>query len=144
MADSSRHDPGVVAQRLDHLFRTVHPKNRAPYTYQEVADGINTAAGEKIISPSYLWQLRKGTRAEPSHNRLAAIAKFFGVPLTYFTDDQTARETDEQLELLVALRDQGVQHLAMRAAGLSAGSLQAILAMIENARKIEKLPEGPA
>ncbi|SEG49129.1 hypothetical protein SAMN04489712_105516 [Thermomonospora echinospora] len=83
-------DPGPIARRLDHLFRTVHPRDRGPYTHKEAAEAINAAAGEQVISPAYLWQLRKGTRTEPGHKRLVAIAKFFGVDVTYFTDDQTA------------------------------------------------------
>lgn len=135
--------PGVLASRLDHLFATVHPKDRGPYTYKEAAEAINRAAGEKIISPNYLWQLRKGERTEPSHNRLVAIAKFFGVDVSYFSDDEVAERTDDQLELVTALRDQGVRNLAVRASGLSTESLQAILGMVEQARRIEGLPGQP-
>ena len=43
----------------------------------------------------------------------------------------------------MALRDQGVRNLAVRAAGLSTGSLQAILGMVEQARRLEGLPDDP-
>lgn len=136
--------PGVVARRLDHLFRTVRPGNRGPFTHKEVADAINAHAGARIISPNYLWQLRKGERTEPSHSRLVAISRFFGVDVSYFSDDDAAGRADEQLELLAAIRDQGVRRIALRAAGLSPGSLRAILAMIENARELEGLPGDQA
>lgn len=142
MSDEPGSGPGVLARRLDHLFRTVHPGSGDPFTYKQVADAINADAGSKIISPNYLWQLRKGERTEPSHSRLVAIARFFGVDVSYFSDDQAAERTDEQLELVTALRDQGVRRIALRAAGLSPGSLRAILAMIENARQIERLPDA--
>jgi ESX-1-secreted protein regulator len=134
----------VIAERLDHLFATVHPKGRGPYTLQEAADAINEAAGTKLISPNYLWQLRNGQRTEPSHSRLAAIANFFGVDIAYFSDAETARRTDEQLSLLAAMRNAGVRGVALRAAGLSERSLETVKAVIENARRLEGLPDDPA
>ncbi len=131
----------VIAQRLEHLFATVHPPGRGPYTLREAADGINAAAGTRLISYTYLSQLRNGQRTEPSHSRLAAIARFFGVDVRYFSDDETARQTDEQLEFLAAMRDSGVRAVAIRAAGLSETSLQAVKALIENARRLEHLDD---
>lgn len=134
---------GVLAQRLDHLFSTVHPPDRGPYTLREAAEAINQTAGSKVMSAAYLAQLRNGQRTEPSHSRLAAIGRFFGVDVQYFSDDATARRTDEQLALLVELRDSKVRGIALRAAGLSDASLEAVRAVIENARRLEGLPEDP-
>lgn len=131
----------VIAERLNHLFATVHPAGRGPYKLREVADAINAEAGSSIISAAYLSQLRRGERAEPSHSRLAAIARFFGVDVEYFSDQATAEEADRQLELLVAMRDSGVRSVALRAAGLSEESLAAIRAVIDNARRLEGLPD---
>ena len=145
VGDSTRES--VIAGRLDHLFATVHPAGRGPYTLREVADAINAEAGENIISAAYLSQLRTGQRAEPSHSRLSAIARFFGVEIDYFSSETAAGEADRQLEFLVAMRDAGVRSVALRAAGLSEASLAAIGAVIENARRLEGLPEdgsGPA
>jgi transcriptional regulator with XRE-family HTH domain len=138
--DAPGTEPGMLAKRLERLFATVHPPGRGPYSTREAAEAINEAADRPLLSYNYLYQLRRGTKAEPGHTRLAAIAKFFEVPVTYFSDDEAASEIDEQLELLAALRDQGVRHIAFRAAGLSPGSLRAILAVIENARRLEGLP----
>jgi transcriptional regulator with XRE-family HTH domain len=71
----------VIAERLNHLFETVHP----PYTPSEVADAINAQAGVKIISAAYLSRLQTGQRAEPSDSRLVAIARFFGVDIDYLS-----------------------------------------------------------
>jgi transcriptional regulator with XRE-family HTH domain len=131
----------VIARRLDHLFGTVHPPGRGPYTLREVAEAINQTAGTKLISVAYLSQLRRGQRTEPSHSRLAAIATFFGVDVRYFSDDQAAQRTDEQLDMLAVMRDSGVRSVALRAAGLSETSLQAVRAVIENARRLEGLDE---
>jgi transcriptional regulator with XRE-family HTH domain len=139
------HDPGVLARRLEHLFTTVHPRDRGPYTLREVAEAINETAGEQLISAAYLSQLRNGIKTEPSHSRLLAIAKFFGVDVAYFSDEQVAERTDEQLALLVALKDQAVREIATRAAGLSTSSLSVILGVIENTRRLEGLADdtGP-
>jgi transcriptional regulator with XRE-family HTH domain len=134
----------VIAERLDHLLTTVHPAGRGPFTLREVADAINAEAGANIMSAAYLSQLRNGQRAEPSHSRLAAIAKFFGVDIEYFSDSVAADEADRQLEFLTAMRDAGVRSVALRAAGLSEASLTAVRAVIENARRLEGLPDGDA
>ncbi|MEU9889991.1 helix-turn-helix transcriptional regulator [Sphaerisporangium sp. NPDC051017] len=134
-------EPGVLAQRLDHLFKTVHPKGRGPYTLREAARQINEEAGKAIISAAYLSQLRTGEKTRPSYERLSAIARFFGVDVTYFADDEVAVRTDSQLALIAAIRDSGVRELALRASGLSPETLKAILGMVEQARKIEGLPD---
>jgi hypothetical protein len=69
----------VLTDRLDHLFRTVHPRGGGPFTPAEVAEAINTAAGEKVISSTYVWQLRTGRRDNPTLRHLSALATFFGV-----------------------------------------------------------------
>ena len=49
------------AERLDHLFRTVHPQGRGEYSYREVAKAIEDSGGP-TISASYLHQLRTGVK----------------------------------------------------------------------------------
>jgi transcriptional regulator with XRE-family HTH domain len=132
--------PGIVAQRLEHLFQTVHPRDREPYSNRDVAEEINRRAGTHVISATYLWQLRTGKRDDPTHSRLSAVADFFGVSPMYFYDDAVAERADEQMELLSVLRDEGVRHMALRADGLSAKSLAAITRMIEHSRELEGLP----
>ena len=131
----------VLAERLDLLFETVHPAGRGPYTLREAADAINAEAGETIISAAYLSQLRNGKREEPSHSRLAAIARFFGVDVEYFSGSAPAADAARQAEALAAMQDPGVRAIALRARGLSEPSLAAVLAVIENARRLENLPD---
>ena len=131
----------VLAERLDRLFETVHPAGRGPYSLREVADAINDKAGETIISAAYLSQLRAGQRTEPSHSRLVAIARFFGVGVDYFSDEVSAEDASRQTEVAAAMRDAGVRAIALRAHGLSESSLAAVLAVIENARRLENLPD---
>jgi transcriptional regulator with XRE-family HTH domain len=131
----------VLAERLNHLFATVHPPDRKPYTLREAADAINAEAGVPVISVSYLSQLRAGQRTEPSHSRLMAIARFFGVDVDYFSGEVAAEDAGRQAELLAVMRDAGVRSIALRAHGLSESSLAAVRAVIENARRLEQLPD---
>jgi transcriptional regulator with XRE-family HTH domain len=131
----------TLAEKLDRLFRTVHPRNRPEISYEDVAQAIRSRGGP-TISATYLWQLRKGVRDNPTKKHLEAIADFFGVPPAYFFEDEDAERIDAELELLAALRDASVRQMAMRAFGLSAESLTAIREMIERVRQLEGLPNG--
>ena len=79
MAEQSDARRERLADRLDRLFRTVHPKDRGPYTPAELAETVNEAAGERVISSTYVWQLRTGRRDNPTQRHLSALAAFFGV-----------------------------------------------------------------
>ena len=131
---------GLLADRLDRLFRTVHPRDRGPYTPAEVAEAINKAAGGKVISSTYVWQLRTGRRDNPTHRHLSALAAFFGVSPMYFFDDAEADRDAIPPELITALKDGELREMTLRAAGLSSRSLQAIKDMIESARTVEGMP----
>jgi transcriptional regulator with XRE-family HTH domain len=141
MPRQTRPPEGLFAERLDHLFRTVHPKDRGPYTPAEVADAINEAAGERVVSGTYLWLLRTGQRDNPTMKHLIAIARFFTVPPTYFFPDDAMRQDAVPAELAAALSDDHVREMALRAAGLSDRSLMAITDMINSARTVEGLPD---
>jgi transcriptional regulator with XRE-family HTH domain len=128
---------GLLSDRLDHLFRTVHLKDRGPYTHAEVAEAINQAAGDDVISATYVWQLRTGRRDNPTKKHLSALAAFFGVSPMYFFDEAEAGRDAVPAELVTALKDDAVREMALRAAGLSDRSLKAISEMIESARAVE-------
>jgi transcriptional regulator with XRE-family HTH domain len=106
----------TFAQKLDHLFRTIHPGNRGEYTYDEVAQGIQEI-GESI-SGAYVWMLRTGRRGNPTMRHVRALARFFGVSPVYFFDDAEAAQIDTELDVLAALRDAGVRRIALRASVL--------------------------
>ena len=55
----------------DHMPKGVYHA----YGYvKKAAALVNEAAGRPLLSYNYLYQLRRGTKAEPGHTRLAAIA----------------------------------------------------------------------
>jgi transcriptional regulator with XRE-family HTH domain len=133
---------GALAAKLNRLFRTVAPRGGGEYTFEEVAEAIR-AKGGPTISATYLWQLRKGVRDNPTKRHLEALAGFFGVPPAYFFDSAETERINAELDLLTALRDAPVRQIAMRANGLSTKSLQAIAEMVDRVRELEGLPAEP-
>jgi transcriptional regulator with XRE-family HTH domain len=135
---------GLIAERLNRLWEARQPEGH-PYTLREVADAINTQAGHALVSPQYLSVLRRGERTEPSFTILAALARFFGVTVDYFSaDEETAVHSEAELRLLQALRDNGVRHLALCAADLNADDLATVIGIIHKFRIAEGLPEEPS
>ena len=149
----------TIAQRLDHLIDTVHPSDRGPLSYMEIAEGIRRRAGRDgpTVSHATIHKLRTGEITDPRVSTLQVIAGFFGVPVSYFLDDAVADQVDASLaglrervapspaqrELMEALRDGAVREVAVRMNGLSAGSLAAIRGVVDQARRLEGLPEIP-
>jgi transcriptional regulator with XRE-family HTH domain len=131
-----------LAARVDHLFRTIKPRGAREYSFEEVAEAIRTRGGP-TISATYIWQLRRGLRNNPTMKHVEALAGFFGVPPAYFFDDDTTHRIDAELALLTAVRDSSVRQIALRASGLSAKSLVAITEMVERVRELEGLPDLP-
>jgi len=131
-----------LAEKVDRLFKAVHP-GEGEYTHEEVATAIR-AAGGPTVSSTYLWQLRKGLRDNPTMRHLEALSDFFGVPPAYFFDDELSARIDAELTLLASLRDARVRQVALRTSGLSAESMGAIVEMIERVRQLEGLAALPA
>jgi len=129
-----------LAEKLERLFHAVHPAGRPPYSNAEVAAAMQRDGGP-TVSATYLWQLRRGIRTNPTKAHLEAMAHFFGVHPSYFFDETSASDIDAQLALLALVRDAGVRAIALRSSGLSEASLTAIQGMVENARRLERLPE---
>lgn len=128
------------AELLDHLFKTVHPQGRGPYTYAEASKGIRDASGV-TISASAIQQLRTGTNKNPKMETIRALAGFFGVQPSYFFDKGEAERQHAEIQLLAAMRDHDVRRIALRANGLSAGSLTMLASVIDQARRLEGMPE---
>jgi transcriptional regulator with XRE-family HTH domain len=128
--------PRTLSEKIDYLFREVHPRDRKPFTHPEVA----TATG---LSTGLLSALRSGKNGNPTKDTLERLAKFFGVPVAFFFDDLTADEVMAQIGLASALRDAGIAQAAGRLAGLSKGSVDAVIALTEQLRRLEGLDEEP-
>ncbi|RDG39825.1 XRE family transcriptional regulator [Streptomyces corynorhini] len=135
------------------MFETVHPRGRGPFSNEEVARSVRDSGGD--ISKQYIAYLRKGERANPRVHHLEALARFFGVQVAYFLDDESAELTDKKLVELAAWRDAGltqqdlksleragVTSVAMRAVGLSPKGLEFAQAILDQLREMEGLGPG--
>ncbi|HEY8745830.1 MAG TPA: XRE family transcriptional regulator [Chloroflexota bacterium] len=140
MAEDERAAPGSLARKLDRLFRTMHPRGRREYTYEDVAESVAKRGGP-TISATYVWLLRTGQRDNPTKHHLEGLADFFGVSPAYFFDDTATARIDAQLDLLTALRDAPVRQIALRAFGLSPGSLRMVADIVTQVRELEGLPD---
>lgn len=130
----------TFAELLDYLFREVHPKGRGPYTYAEVSQGIRDTSGVGI-SASAIQQLRSGTNTNPKMQTIRGLAGFFGVNPGYFFDEEEAERQRAEIQVVAAMRDQGVRRVALRANGLSTSSLHMLNTVIDQARRLEGMPQ---
>jgi transcriptional regulator with XRE-family HTH domain len=101
-----------LAERLDHLFRTVRREDGREFSHREVADAIT--ASDEPISHSYIGQLRTGDKDNPTIKHLRALARFFGVPVEYFTREDVASDVDRELRTLTALKELQIRTVALR------------------------------
>src|SRR3954451_7852179 len=132
--------PVTLAEKLDRLFKTVHPHGEREYTHEEVAEGIRQQGGP-TISATYIWQLRRGIKDNPTKRHLEALAEFFMVSPAYFFDEAAANLIHSQLALLAAMRDAQVRHIATRVAELSPEGIDAVTAIIEQIRRLQGLSD---
>ena len=138
----------TLAQRLDHLFDAVRRPDGQEYTNEQVANAV-TAKGV-AISQSYIWQLRKQKKDNPTLKHLQALADFFGVPPAYFFDDAVAGQINEQIEALRAEQARlseaaggnDARLMAMRAGELSADRRRQVMELLDVVYRLEKAERG--
>ncbi|MET8679676.1 helix-turn-helix transcriptional regulator [Streptomyces sp. NPDC004647] len=138
----------ALAERLNYLFAHMHPPG-APYTNAYVADEISRgtdAYGGVSLTEQYLSMLRNAKRANPSPDVLRALAKFFAVPVGYLMGDLSASQAErveEEVQFLVAMRDQRVRAIALRSVGLPPEVQDSLTAIISQFRQQMNLPADP-
>ncbi|EST33755.1 hypothetical protein [Streptomyces roseochromogenus] len=129
---------GKIDVRLNELIAAFYPDERKRPGYTKLAQEIRETTGG-AISGTYLWELATGKKRNVTLEQLSVLAEFFGVPPAYFFNEDVAERVSSQLKLAAALRDTRVRNLALRADGLSGESLDALLAMVAEARKLQNL-----
>jgi len=122
-----------ISARLAQLFAQSAGAGGRPVTMQEILNRMNER-GIATMSMSYLHQLRTGQADNPRIQHLRALADAFGVPLSYFTEDEAGTSASELTPRM--------RRLAFRAHGLSEDWIRLIEENVELARKNEGL-DGP-
>lgn len=138
MADEQGNRYPTLAEKIDRLIQAKRARDRRSHSYKDLAAAI-TGIGDAPISAAYLWQLHMGRKDNPQKKVLETLARFFGVPVTYFFDTEEATRLYEELPIAL---DADVRRMALRAADLSPESRAIIGQMIEQARKIEEMYSG--
>ncbi len=128
-----------LGERLEHLFATIPSPSGGRWTNVEMAAQLAERGIE--TTPAYISMLRRGRRANPSLAILTGMSKVFAVPTAYFYDPEVADRLNQDLELLVAVRQAGIEKIALRASGLSPRGLREIGRIVEAVRQIEGLDE---
>ncbi|MDQ1018108.1 helix-turn-helix domain-containing protein [Streptomyces afghaniensis] len=140
----SHEAPGSLAEKLNRLFATVRPDGGHEYSNEQVAAAIRETGVH--ISQSYIWQLRKERKTNPTLRHLQALADFFGVPAAYFFDDRVTERVEGQLEALVAEQNRmaemvengDVKLMAMRAGELSPTRRKQVMELLDVVYKLEQ------
>lgn len=121
-----------LAARIEHLFALRLRPDGKRWSMRQVM----LAARERgvALSVTFLNDLRKGEKDNPTRQQLLCMADIFGVSPNYFlSDDETIAHTNEKLRQLGALEDPRVADIAARARGLSDHDYRMLKALIDSA-----------
>lgn len=133
-----------LATTLTQLFELFpNPETKRPYTFEEAAEQINRRAaglpdGERrtrTISSTYVWQLTRGKRNNPTVGHLSSLADLFNISLSQLidaigTDDNP--QAREDLQLIASIRQAGVLEIMHRVRGLPEDSRRTLLAVLDH------------
>jgi transcriptional regulator with XRE-family HTH domain len=131
-------DKRSFADKLAFLIETVHPADRGPYSYREIAAGVAGHPG--AMTAAYVHQLVKGKQLNPRIGYVEALASFFGVPVTYFVDDEITEEIEDQIAQLRVWRDDDALRIAERVVQLGPRDRHTVTTLIESLHAYDEQP----
>ena len=134
----------ALADKLNHLFANATARGGQEYSNEQVAAAI--VATGVTISQSYIWQLHKGKKDNPTFKHLQALAGFFGVPVSYFFDDEVTDRVDQQLDELKVeqarlheiMGSSDAQLMALRAGELSPAGRRQVMDLLDVVHRLEQ------
>lgn len=121
-----------LSARIEHLFTLRLRPDGESWSLRQVS----AAAKERgvSLSASFLHDLRRGVKDNPTKQQLECLADIFGVRVGYFfDDDDTLAQVNERLRALGALEDERTLEIAMRSRGLSERDYRILNALIDSA-----------
>jgi len=131
-----------LAEKLQYLFSHHNPRGQTPPSLEYVSEQISSQGGTKV-SVGMLSELRSGKLTNPTIDKLSAIARFFGVDTSYFTDDRRTEEINAQLRLLNAIENAQVRRIALKAGTMTPDALDALATLIEGYGPVEDGTDKP-
>lgn len=143
MNDSAPDASLDFAARLNLLFASVRGPDGTALTNEVVSTAIEETGGP-TISKSYLAELRRGVKDNPTLKHITALSEFFGVDPSYFVGDgDCTRETIAELRLVDAARKADIAGVALRAQDLATEAKDALTVMMQKVQEIQDLaPEA--
>jgi transcriptional regulator with XRE-family HTH domain len=135
-----------LAKTLTQLFELFpNPATKRPYTFEEAAEQINKRAVElpdderktRTISSTYIWQLTRGKRNNPTVGHLSSLADLFNISLSQLIDaigPADNAQAREDLQVVAAMRAAGVLEIMHRVRGMPEDSRRTLLAVLEHAQ----------
>ncbi|MBA0127263.1 helix-turn-helix transcriptional regulator [Haloechinothrix sp. YIM 98757] len=140
----------TLADKLNRLFATCPRADGREYSNQQVASAVQDSGVVRTISPSYIWQLRTGAKDNPTYRHLRGLAEFFGVPVSYFFDDEVSDRVDARLAEIRAERrrvselvsDDQARVMALRAGELSPEGRRQVMDLLDVVYRLERSERG--
>jgi len=135
-----RENDHLFALRLDQLFETHLDPTGKPYSVRQVA--VHTD-----MSASYLSGLRRGKLTGPGADKVAALARFFGVEMAYFMGSErvelpAATAGDDRLRK--ALENPLVREIAITTGDFNREQWDHMLAILEHQVEIQRIADERA
>ncbi len=135
-----RENDQLFALRLDQLFATHLDPTGKPYSVRQVAAHTG-------MSASYLSGLRRGKLTGPGADKVAALARFFGVEMAYFMGSErvelpAATAGDDRLRK--ALENPLVREIAVTTGDFNREQWDHMLAILEHQVEIQRIADERA
>ena len=124
------------ADKLSYLIQTVRPADRGSYSYREIAAGIADHPG--AMTAAHINQLAIGKQPHPHIHHVEALASFFGAPVTYFFDDDTAAQIADQIAQITVWRDTEARRIAERVVDLNPRDRNTVTNLIDCPRAYDE------
>ncbi len=135
-----RENDQLFALRLDQLFETHLDPIGKPYSVRQVAAHTG-------MSASYLSGLRRGKLTGPGADKVAALARFFGVDMAYFMGSERVElpaTTAGDDRLRKALENPLVREIAVTTGDFNREQWDHMLAILEHQVEIQRIADERA
>ena len=134
-----------LAEKIDLLFESIAHPDGGRFTYEE----LQSISG---IRPSTISRMRNGQNIDPSFRTVAGLARAFGVPLRYFSQEMSMEEAQaflaevKQQERQIRQEEQERREtaemlaiLATRASHMDADTISVLREMVEYVMKQQQI-----
>ncbi len=135
-----RESDQLLALRLDQLFETHLAPTGKPYSVRQVAAHTG-------MSASYLSGLRRGKVTGPGADKVAALARFFGVEMAYFMGSERVElpeTTAGDDRLRKALENPLVREITITTGDFNREQWDHMLAILEHQVEIQRIADERA